>query len=1414
AGTSGYVSVTNNGTSALSADPVTIIPSPIAPSVSPALATIEFGQTASFVASGTEPIFNWYTSANGGTPIHTGASFTTPDMCSSAVYYVEQSNGTCAGIRTAVVVNVNPVVLAVTPANALICSASDSATLNVNAIPDAIYTWSNNANTSSITVSPGVTTAYTVSVTSSTCSNTLTQNIGVINGVNLVPSVASSAFCYPGQSADSVFSNLSAGNFGVTTINYNPSVQPATGVSTLASGGTATTPLSGGNLDDGGWGGIPIGFNYNFFGSNFNTLGVGTNGLVMFGAIPGYGTTAGQLGQFSFSSPAFPNAGNPGNVIGLMLSDMNFGTATSSLRYWTEGIAPTRRFVLSGTYAQYTGGALSNVQLHLYETTGIVEVHIASSAATLARTIGLQDATKTIGAIAPGWNGRTTTLTTPQSFRFSPPANYTYSWTTNNNNIVPTSSTDSKFEAVVSAPGNYTYTLSVTNPNTGCVLNETISFSVNETPIASISNVNHVTCNNGDNGAATVNVSGGTAPYNYTWLPSGGSSATATNLVAGEYTVTVVDAALCSSSTIVVITQPSAITPSLVSSTPVTCNGGSNGEAIIAATGGSGNYTYSWAPSGGTSSTASGLTAGIYTVTVTDDSLCAQTITVAISEPTALTSTVNTLNTVSCFGGNDGAVLMDVTGGTAPYTYSWSPSGGIGNSASNLAANNYTFTVTDASNCISNTIVNISEPAQLTVNMVGTDISCNGGANGTATANVSGGTAPYTYSWTGLANTNSSISNLYAGTYAVLVTDSKQCTATADITLQEALPLTLTLDNSFNVSCYGASNGAASISASGGNGVYTYSWLPTGGNAGSASGLSAGIYTVTVTDGNGCSNSITVAIFEPAPFSASANINTNITCYGAADGSATATANGGMAPYLYAWTANGGTDALASGLTAGVYTVVITDANACTASTSVELTEPTVLMVDIISISQATCNGSADGSANVNSSGGTSPYSYTWSPSVSTSSSATGLMSGNYTVTVTDMNNCSATTVLTITEPDAIAISSLNVVDALCNGASSGSAEVAVLGGTSPYSYSWSPYGGNSNIATNLSAGVYTVTVSDNNNCSSFTTITITEPSALLLTATSMNPLCNGGNGELQFSAGGGTGNIAFEVNGLSAASPFSVSDGTYTVVAIDANACSAMNVLVVTQPDLLNLMVNASDPLCNGGLGSIDFMAFGGTNTISYTVNGTSANSPYSASAGTYTIEATDANGCSVSSVVTLTDPSPIYINTTVYDALCNASFGAIDFSAAGGSGFLTYTINNDPNVGSPYSAIAGTYTIVASDVNGCSASSVVTVFEPSAISMTASALDAACNGGLGEISFSASGGAEFFQFSVDGNTVNSPLSAPASTYTVIATDLNGCSASTSISVSEPSALALTVNVSNATCNGANGSLTMSATG
>ena len=523
--------------------------SPASPAVSAASTIINVGGSA--IVTGTlgtsGNTLAWYATATGGTAIalnntpvdetifntaNIPLNFCTPGTTST--YYLEETNvnNGCPSVRTPFTITTNPISTS-SPANLLICQTGGSVTMTANVVPSSTtpITWTSSStgaspwanvtpatNPSILTVSPNATTHYQLAaITPMGCSNSITFptfQVGVLNPLNFTPTATPSSVCAGNTS--SLVSNTPSGTFSVASIPFAPATQPSTGVTTLANGGSLVVPTTGGSgfpasnsTDDGGWGGIPIGFNYNFFGSVFNNLGVGTNGLVMFGPIPGYGTAAGELGQFSFQTTptVFPNTGNPGNVIGLMLSDMNFSGSASSLRYWNDGIAPTRRFILSGTYTQFSpANTPTTVQLILYETSGIVEIHITSSSATNGRTVGLQDATKTIGALAPGWNNRTTTLTTPEAWRFSPPANYTFQWSTAGQAIAgatqPTYTTPTLANA-----GTFTYNVAATNPTTQCATTQSVNITVNPLPAAPNSGGNVTACNN-----ATSTTLSATAP--------------------------------------------------------------------------------------------------------------------------------------------------------------------------------------------------------------------------------------------------------------------------------------------------------------------------------------------------------------------------------------------------------------------------------------------------------------------------------------------------------------------------------------------------------------------------------------------------------------------------------------------------------------------------------------------------------------------------------------------------------------------------------------------------------------------------------------------------------------------------------------------------------------------------------------
>ncbi|MGQ3013783.1 MAG: T9SS type A sorting domain-containing protein, partial [Flavobacteriales bacterium] len=438
------------------------------------------------------------------------------------------------------------------------------------------------------------------------------------------------------------------------------------------------------------------------------------------------------------------------------------------------------------------------------------------------------------------------------------------------------------------------------------------------------------------NGTATVTVSGATAPYSYSWSPSGGTNATATGLAAGTYTVTITDDNTCQTTQSITITQPSAfsVTPS---HTNVSCNGGSNGTATVTVSGATAPYSYSWSPSGGTNATATGLAAGTYTVTITDDNTCQTTQSITITQPSAFSITASQTD-ILCNGASTGTATVTVSGATAPYTYSWSPSGGTAATASGLSAGTYTVTITDSNMCQATQSFSLLQPLAFSITGSQTNISCNGDSTGTATVTVSGATAPYTYSWSPYGGTAATAAGLVAGTYTVTVTDSNLCQTTQNFTLTESPALAVQV-SSADLSCFGANNGYAAVTVSGGVGPYTYSW--TGGGAtDSIGGLTAGVYTVTITDSLFCTTQANVTINEPAELTLQM-WQQNISCTGnGADGMAAVTVSGGTTPYNYSWTPGAQTNDSLSNLAAGTYTVLVTDDNGCSATDSVVIDGP------------------------------------------------------------------------------------------------------------------------------------------------------------------------------------------------------------------------------------------------------------------------------------------------------------------------------------------------------------------------------------------------------------------------------------------------------------------------------------------
>ncbi len=450
------------------------------------------------------------------------------------------------------------------------------------------------------------------------------------------------------------------------------------------------------------------------------------------------------------------------------------------------------------------------------------------------------------------------------------------------------------------------------------------------------------------------------------------------------------------------------------SSINISCFGGSNGSATATVNGGSAPYTYLWSPSGGNAATATGLAAGTYTCTITDNIGCVATTSVTIVAPSAINVSTMQQN-VACFGGSNGDAMVMVSGGTGPYTYSWSPSGGSGSMAMNLSAGIYSCIVTDANGCTITQSFTITQPLVLAANITTVQNLCAGQCNASVVANPSGGTAPYTFS---------NLSNLCGGTYTLLITDSRGCSTSPSVSIVDPSVLIAT-STSVGPSCGNACDGIATAIVTGGTPAYSYLWNPTSSTMASINGLCSGTYFCTVIDSNGCTDSISVVLLNPTPIVVTLAQNISPACFGDCTGAATVMATGGSGPLTWLWTPTGCIAQTCVGLCAGSYSVAVTDSIGCSVTTNVIITEPDALTANSTHTDETLAIAN-DGTATVIPSGGTAPYTYSWAPTGGTNATATGLDAGTYTCTITDINGCIISVVVTIGTTNGVGIATTN----------------------------------------------------------------------------------------------------------------------------------------------------------------------------------------------------------------------------------------------------------------------------------------------------------------------------------------------------------------------------------------------------
>ena len=784
-------------------------------------------------------------------------------------------------------------------------------------------------------------------------------------------------------------------------------------------------------------------------------------------------------------------------------------------------------------------------------------------------------------------------------------------------------------------------------------------------------------------------------------------------------------------------------------------------------------------------------TAGTYTVTlnVVDifcgcDNTFTLDVTVINCSPCSLT-VGSTPTGTSCNGSCDGSALATPANGTAPYTYQWDSNAGNQTTATatTLCAGSYTVTVTDDAGCIETAIVVVTEPGLLGITTSFAAVSCNGAADGSATATPNGGASPYQYSWSN-GQLTSTATALTAGTYTVTVTDNNSCTNTATVTVTEPTGMGPTMSSN-DENC-GTADGSATVTLSGGTGPFTYLWS-NGQTTSTDTGLVAGVYTVTITDASGCTESLPVVINSiggPTITSSS----TNISCNGANNGTGTASASGGSPPYTYLWDDPGAqTTSTAVALAAGTFNVSVSDTSGCISIGTITITEPPALGLSLIS-SPAAC-GISDGVATATVSGGTGNYTYSWSPTGGVSSIAAGLAAGTYTLLVVDSAGCTISDSVIIANSGGPVSGISNTTDASCFSVDDGTATVTVVGGTLPMTYSWSPNGGTDTTAVGLGPGTYTVTVTDAGGCITTSSVLINSPPDILLALNSSMISCAGNaDGSVVVSAAGGTGAYTYlwSPTGDTGLSITNLGAGSYSVVVTDANGCSKSDSVNLTEPTPIVLSLSSLPAACGVSDGSAIVSASGGTGTYTYAwwPSGSTNDTASGIAVGVYTVTVTDGNNCSVVDSV-IVNNSGSQTASLLYSANVTCSGdddGTATVTVSGGTTPYTYAWNTAPAQSNAQatSLAAGSYNCSITDAGGCIVIVPVTITEPTVVVVTVDPDSTVCPGTSFDFSGYATGGTPPYIFSWNNglsNNANQTITVTQDTsFTVTVLDDNLC--------------------------------------
>lgn len=868
--------------------------------------------------------------------------------------------------------------------------------------------------------------------------------------------------------------------------------------------------------------------------------------------------------------------------------------------------------------------------------------------------------------------------------------------------------------------------------------------------------------------------------------------------------------------------EPEAICPTIfMSGSDVNCYGNSNGSASVLAINGSGNYTYTWS-NGANSTTINGLSVGTYTVNVRDNVTgCTVIGAFVVGSPDPI-STSEIVTDVLCKNDATGSVYVTTIGGTSPYNFSWS-NGTTGEDLTNVTAGNYTLDIIDDNGCTYSELYVIDEPLEeIQASSVASDALCFGSATGTIDLTVWGGTPAYAYTWSTGASTQD-VSGLAIGNYSVEIRDLNNCTLNVPFTIGQPLALS-GITSSTDVLCYGDPTGSATITVAGGTSPYNYSWQNSSNlfaeNNSTLSNIPADDYQITVTDDNGCIYVDNITVVQPAPLLVSESI-TNVSCYGGSDGSVELNVSGGIPAYSFEWMNSvpsvvGNAQDLLN-VPADFYNVTVTDLNGCTANLSAEVTQPNAPITFSFEVTDVLCFGENTGAVDLTASGGTAPFSYTWTSGQGTED-IDNMLAGTYGFTIIDANLCTESGTVTIDQPNAPLTVTSIVTDVNCFGESNGSIDLTVTGGTPGYTFDWDNSTFNLSYTQedliNFPSDDYRIEVTDANGCQFVDTILIDEPPLLILSGSQVDVLCYGeSTGSIDLTVVGGVAPYLYSwSNGFTTEDIASLPAGPYDVLVTDDHGCTETYATVITQPsDTISFTSDVFNVHCfNGSNGAIDLFVNGGTPPYSYLWNnGQTTADIQNLVADWHTFDVIDANGCLFQDSILVTQPDDFLPNETISNVTCyGLNDGVIDITPSGGTPPFAYAWYNSTFALADQSEDlvnypADVYQLEVIDSNGCFYEFFMELTQPDSLIIDYTVKQVTCYGGDdGAIYTNITGGTPDYE-TIWSNGDNAPslVGVVSDTFSLVVTDANGCMDSITAFVPQPDSMFVTFEHDPVTC-------------